>query len=182
MPERLIPTLLIAAVLALLFFLMWRGWRARRRRDATLAPYPVPEDALPASLRAQTLYVATTRHGEPLERLAIAGLGFRSRAELAVAADGVTIGIRGEAPVFVPRAAIRGIRPATWTIDRVVEGDGLLRLSWLLGVRADPSKASGEQTVDSYFRVTDPADRGRVIDAINDISPARAGAGTESEA
>ncbi len=94
------------------------------------------------------LYVATTRAGAPLDRVAVHGLGVRARGEIAVHPEGAVIAIDGREPWFVERGDVRGAGRATWTIDRVVEEGGLVMLAWTLG---------GAE-VDSYFRVTDASD------------------------
>ena len=71
-------------------------------------------------------------------------------------------GVTGEQPVFIPAAALTGVGAATVTIDRVVERDGLLRLGWT---------TSGGAAADSYFRVVDPAGRGLLTTAVEDILP-----------
>ena len=166
--DRTLPAVITGLVVIALFALMWRSWSARRRRDSGLAAgYPAPAtDAAGAAalVTVACLYVATTPRDRPLERLAITGLGFRARAEIAVTDAGVWLSLRGETPVHIPAAAIDLLTPATVAIDRVVEKNGLLRLGWHL---------AGSQTpVDSYFRITDTADRRGLTAAIRSIAPA----------
>ena len=73
------------------------AWRRRTRRDSgLLAPVgELPQGAIP-SLTASGFYVATTRHGEALERLAITGLGFRSRVDVTVTDAGVALDLVGQ--------------------------------------------------------------------------------------
>ncbi|MFF1633216.1 hypothetical protein [Leifsonia sp. NPDC058248] len=173
--DRLLPTVVTVLVILAIFALMLWGWRRRAARDrAAGAGYTAP--ATPGATIAETdaLYVATTKGGEQLERLALPGLSFRGRAHVTVADDGVTIAVTGEDPVFVEAAALDGVGEATFTIDRVVEKDGLLRLSWT---------TSGGAAADSYLRVVDPADRAPLIAAIETLLPAgsQAGPTTESE-
>ena len=88
------------------------------------------------------LYLATTPTGEPLDRVAVRGLGFRARTTVAVCTAGlVFIGDR-----FIPAAEISEVGAASWTIDRGVSKDGLSVVSWTLG----------ETQLDSYFRFDDP--------------------------
>ena len=146
--DRVLPVLLIVAVVALALAGMALGWRARRRRQQGLGEPATP----PAELGAvrheeELLYVATTLEAQPLERVAAAGLGFRGRARLRIAEAGLVLELAGRAPFFVPRADIRGAGRASWAIDRVVARDGLLVVTWLLGTTP----------VDSYLRPDDPA-------------------------
>jgi hypothetical protein len=119
------------------------GWTARRRRQRSIpAPEPMPEDI--GTLRGEFdgFYVSTTLDGQPLNRVAVRGLGFRARATIAVADRGVVLALPGN-NVFVPRASIREVTRSNYTIDRVVEPGGLVLLAWTLG----------STDLDSYLRV-----------------------------
>ncbi|BDV30577.1 hypothetical protein [Microbacterium terricola] len=137
------------------------GWWRRTRRDRGLTA-PVGELAADATTLGvfPALYVATTRHGEPLERLAIRGLGFRSRADVTVTTAGVALDLTGRPRVVIGRDAIVEVAQATVAIDRVVERDGLVRLTW----RIDPAT-----TVDSYLRPQDASARA-LSDAIGALT------------
>jgi hypothetical protein len=187
--DRFWPTTIVVIFTALVLWLMTVSWRRRVRRDAALVPsHSAPADLGKELAAVDVFYVATTAHGVPLERLAIKGLGFRGRASVTVATAGVSLRITGESDVFIPAGAIVEAAHATWTIDRVVETDGLVLLAWSIGIggtgSGTSSGGSGTETiVDSYLRVIAPEDRARLIDAIHQISPAPSGAGntTESE-
>lgn len=129
------------AVLALLAMLF--AWRRRLRRDSGLsAPLGVPEHAEVQS-REEVLYVSTTAHDQPLERLAISPLAYRARGELAVTDRGVALCLDGAPTVFIARSRIVDVDRATVTIDRVVEPGGLIRISW---------NVDDQTIVDSYLR------------------------------
>lgn len=177
--DKLVPTLVVAAVLVVVLLLIVWGWRRRVRRDRTAGGgYALPASgtgepaAAPPLVSVESFYVATTKGGEHLERLALPGLSFRGKATVSVASHGVTIAVTGEQPVYIPAAAVTGLGAATTAIDRVVERDGLLRLSWT---------TSGGAAADSFFRVVDPADRAPVIAAVESILPAGSQAGTSTE-
>ncbi|MGO4691005.1 PH-like domain-containing protein [Glaciibacter sp. 2TAF33] len=185
--DRAIPTVIVIIVVLGVLALMARSWWKRRARDAGLqASYPVPDTDAVGLATVPALYVATTPRDQPLERLAIRGLGFRARADLTVRPDGVLLALAGERPVFIPVGAVLRLSRATWTIDRAVESDGLLLLGWRLPEAPASGATAGSPAtdVDSYFRVTDPADRARLTDAIRSIAPAAnfPSGTTESEA
>ncbi|MBG6238090.1 hypothetical protein IWX78_001045 [Mycetocola sp. CAN_C7] len=169
MPDRILPAAIVLAFLALLLLGMWLAWRARSRRDAGVpAGTPLPADGIHPIESTAVLYVATTKTGQPLERLAIRGLAFRASADLTVANEGVVLSVPGQEPVFIAAGQIRSAQPATWTIDRVVETDGLLSVSWL----------AGHTDVDSYVRVIDPTRHSRVLTALTSLVPTASASST----
>jgi hypothetical protein len=187
--DRTIPTVIVVVIVVGLLALMARSWWKRRTRDAGLeAGYPLPAEAAEGSAEAlaavPAFYVATTPRDQPLERLAIRGLGFRARAKLFVHPHGVTLALSGEKPVYIPATAIQRLARATWAIDRAVETDGLLQLGWQLSGPSAGQPARQTTDVDSYFRIPDPADRARLTDALHSIAPAAnfPSGTTESEA
>ena len=141
---------IVLVTLALIAVLVWAWWR-RTRRDSGLEP-PVGEAPAGATTLSthEALYVATTRHDDPLERLAIRGLGFRSRADLTVTSAGVALDLTGQPRFFLPTERIVEVAQATVAIDRVVERDGLVRISW---------RVDADTVVDSYIRPQDASAR-----------------------
>jgi hypothetical protein len=157
--DRLLPALAILIVLVTVFLLLLRGWRARSRAQQALGvPEAPPADLGDATFTDDLLYVATTRADAPLDRVTIAGLGYRARAVVTTAPEGVVLDLAGRGPVFIPKAAVRGVGRATWTIDRVVDTDGLVFLRWVLGTTE----------LDSYLRSTDPD---RLVTALTPLAP-----------
>jgi len=181
--DRAVPTLIIAVVLLGVFTLMFRSWRRRSTRDSGIvAGYPAPVGTETALASARGYYVATTPRDTPLERLFIPGLAFRARAEITATDAGVTLDLTGTRPVFVPADAIERLTPATWAIDRVVETDGLVLLGWRLAPTSDTDRATEPgRSVDSYFRIIDPSDRARLVDAIRSIAAEATGPADRNE-
>ncbi len=141
---------MIAAALALLA-LGYVAWRRRSRRDAGVsAPFGEAPDGAATRATASGFYVATTRHGDALERLAIRGLGFRSRVDVTVTDQGVALDLVGQPRMFLAADRIESVTLATTAIDRVVEPGGLVRIAWTAH-RGDGST----ETVDSYLRPQD---------------------------
>ncbi|ALJ20182.1 PH-like domain-containing protein [Microbacterium sp. No. 7] len=151
--------IMIGFAVVLLALGLW-GWLRRARRDSGIA---VPVGEAPANAATRTvvsgLYVATTRHAEPLERLSIRGLTFRSRADVTVTDAGVALDLTGQPRIFFDRERIAAVEQATVAIDRVVERDGLVRLSW---------RTDAGDVVDSYFRPQESSARA-LTDAISGI-------------
>ena len=158
--DRLLPTLLIVALVVSAAALMLVGWRSRRRRQAGIpTPLIVPRSLQPALVEAEGWYVATTPGGEPLERIAAHGLGFRARAQVTVHPEGLVLERRGSAPTYLPTAHVRSVGRATWAIDRVVEPEGLVVVGWMLG----------SQVVETYLRIPDRSDAERLMAAVQTL-------------
>jgi hypothetical protein len=165
--DKFWPTLIIVFVLALVFLAMWWGWRRRSTRDDALrAEHTLPQELGAQRCNVDVFYVATTEYERALERLAVRGLSFPGRARVTVADAGIVLAVTGERATFVPASAIVSVSAATVAIDRVVESDGLVRLSWRIAGPTD----NGNTVVDSYLRTVDPGDRAPLLDAITAIS------------
>jgi hypothetical protein len=141
--DKTIAAILVIAVLALLLVLMGVSWNRRKKRQSGIPDLaPVPTDLGAPLASFEGLYLATTPAGEPFERVAAHGLGFRSRTTIEVFDGGVLmLGDR-----FIPAGSITASGAASWTIDRGVEPEGLNVLSWDLG----------DTHLESYFRLDDP--------------------------
>ncbi|WP_431221392.1 hypothetical protein [Leifsonia xyli] len=161
--DKVLPTIAIVAVVVIVLALAVAGWRRRVRRDsASGGGYSTPGTLSAPTAEADVLYVATTKAGQHLERLALPGLAFRGAGTVTVRPEGVAIAVTGEQPVFVPAGVVSGVGAASVAIDRAVERDGLLRMGWT---------TSGGTAADSYFRVVDPARRAQLAAAIEQIAP-----------
>lgn len=162
--------LILASVLIPIAFIalgMALGWRALRRRQSQVGGLaPVPAELGAVLLTEDLLYVSTTPAERPLERIAVHGLGFRARAVLTVAENGIVLHLAGEQPGFLAKATLLGVGRASWTIDRAVSDDGLVFVRW------SQTTAGGEPLeLDSNFRSADPD---ALVSAIERIAPAPA--------
>lgn len=169
MTEWWVGVVAAVAVVGVVVFLMVWSWRRRTRRDESLAAYAPPVGLGRAVLEVEALYVATTPEAQPLERLAVAGLSFRGSARAEVHRSGVLLRIAGEMPSWIPADRIAGAGTATYVIDRGVEPEGLVALTWIVDDRSEPDTPT---RVDSYLRCRYPGDSARLIGAVNDIAAA----------
>ncbi|MBN9142011.1 MAG: hypothetical protein J0H23_14440 [Micrococcales bacterium] len=164
MDERVIPALVVLAMVLIAFAFMALGWRNRRRRQSALDVVPVPPAEVGEELaRERVLYVATTLAEQPLERVVVQGLAFRAQGEVRIARGGIVLDLAGARPAFIPVADIRGVGLATWAIDRGVEEGGLVFVRWELGGTA----------VDTYLR---SGQSEALLDALTELSPSAAAA------
>lgn len=148
--------ILTAVIALLLLVLMFTSWRRRLRRDAALAaPLGVPEHAQ-VQARFEVLYVSTTRHEEPLERVTVRPLAYRARGELVITDRGAALALDGAPTVFLSADRLVEVSRATVTIDRVVEPGGLIRLVW---------NVADDHRVDSYLRSA----KGETADMISEL-------------
>ncbi|MGW9185105.1 PH-like domain-containing protein [Agromyces sp. NPDC055661] len=164
-----IGAVVAVAIIAVVAWLMIRSWRRRTERDETLSAYPVPA-TLPAPMfETEVLYVATTPASQPLERLAVQGLAFRGAARIELSPEGLVLRIAGEPPTWLPAERLVAAGEATYAIDRGVEPEGLIAVTWIAHT-ADPEAEAPH--VDSYLRARYPGDPARIIAAVNDIAAA----------
>jgi len=150
--DRPLLMVIVIAFLVLLLTLMLFGWRRRQKSQAGFPrPRAVPADLGSPLLVADAFYVATTLAQQPLERITVAGLGYRARAVVSVAERGLSLSIPGQEAIFIPAEDIVALEHATWTIDRVVERDGMVLVRWSIG-----AAGTTLTVLDSYLRIIDP--------------------------
>jgi hypothetical protein len=152
----------LIVVVLVVFALIAAGWWRRTNRDAGLvAPFGEVPDGSAHIATFAGLYVATTAHDEPLERLAVRGLSFRSRADVTVTDSGLALDLTGQPRIYLAADRIASVGQATVAIDRVVEPEGLVRIAWHI---------DDSTVVDSYFRPQDASARA-LADAAAGILP-----------
>jgi hypothetical protein len=170
--------LVAIVIVGLAAWLMVRSWKRRTVRDERITSYPLPSSLGASILETEVLYVATTPAGDPLERLAVAGLAFRGAARIEVAPEGMVLRVAGEPASFLPADRIVSAGEASYAIDRGVEPEGLVVIAWIADV-AEPEHEP--QHVDSYLRARYPGDSARIIAAVEDIAAARTAPRPEQE-
>jgi len=184
MDARIGPAIIIAAVFVAVVALMALGWRARRRRQADL-PAPVAATSGNAGEEIASWtgvhYVATSTTGDALDRIAVGGLGYRGRADVAVHEGGILIAIAGEESILIPVAAIDAVEEGTATIDRAVETGGLSVVRWTLGTTPAGDELPGAKSVETALRIVDRDARADFLRHARDLVAAPAAPRIESE-
>ena len=134
---------IVVGALVLFLALIALGWYTRKRRQSGIAAPQRPPAALGVVLgEFPGFYVATTIANDRFNRVAVHGLGFRAKSAVVVTETGIVVPIAGQPDIFIPAGDITAVARATWTIDRVVETDGLTMIAWNLA----------DTAVESYFR------------------------------
>ena len=146
--------LLVLLVVPLAFGLMWRGWRARGRRQGDVGEPAVapPATGLGAALVAPVdgLYVCTVRAGEWLDRVVVHDLGVRSNTVLHVGTAGLWFSRQGARDLFVPACDVLAVRVESGIAGKYTIGEGLLVVRWRSG-RAGPD-GTPAPALDTGFR------------------------------
>lgn len=162
MDERILPGLLTLALIAVVFALMWWGWRGRLKRQGTLGELPaVPADLGQATISVPGQYVVTTAAGDWLDRMAVHSLGVRTPATVSVHGAGVVIERRGAQTLFIARHALAEITTQAGMAGKFVEKDGLVVIGWKLGQTA----------VDTGFRTTEAGAKRPLLEALQALLP-----------
>jgi hypothetical protein len=93
-----------------------------------------------------------------MDRVPVGPLSFRAKASFSLHPEGLVVGAQGEAPVLLGSEGGIEAGLATWTIDRVVEPEGLVMIRWTLGGTA----------LDSYLRIVN-TDTTKIIETVNSL-------------
>lgn len=146
----------MALLLAALAYLAVRGWRSRSASQSGILPELPHGFATEAeALESEVFYVVTTLANQPLERVMKHGLGNRGKAHAAFGSSGLSLQRVGEKDLFLSTNSIKSIATATATIDKAVERDGLVVITWTNGL-AD---------FDTYLRILNRDFRAAVLGA-----------------
>jgi hypothetical protein len=148
--DRLWGAAVAVALIAIVFTLMWLGWRRRVRRDAARGSISDQLDLDLGNILGswKGLYVSTSERLNVLERIAAPGLAFRAQARILLAERGLVFELRGEDATVIPLSRVDGVATTQLTIDKVVERGGLTVIDWrMIG-------ENGELDVSSFFRLS----------------------------
>ncbi|MEU8758422.1 hypothetical protein [Streptomyces sp. NPDC048659] len=146
------------------YWLMRQGWKWRGSLQSGLPALPEPpaEPAGPgeAKLTLAGRYHGSTTAGQWLDRIVAHGLGVRSRAELTLTDQGVTVVRPGAQDFLIPAAALREARLDKGIAGKVLTEGGLLVVTW----------EHGDTLLDSGFRSDHAAEHAAWVEAINSMS------------
>jgi hypothetical protein len=128
---------LVLLLVPLVWGLMYRGWRARGRRQADVAePAVAPPggDVGPDAVEpVEGVYVSTVRHGDWLDRVVAHGLGARSEVTVEAGRAGVWLRRSGARDVFIPAADLRGVTRSRGQAGKFTVEEAMIVLTWRSG-------------------------------------------------
>jgi hypothetical protein len=150
----------LALFVALVYWLMRQGWKWRGTLQGDLPELPaVPESTGPATLELSGRYHGSTTAGQWLDRIVAHGLGTRSRVELTLTDQGLSVVRPGATDFFVPAGQLREARLDKGIAGKVLVEGGLLVVTW----------AHGDRLLDSGFRSDHAAEHTAWVEAINSM-------------
>jgi hypothetical protein len=156
-----IMAIISLCVFALLAGLAVRAWRKRASDQA--AEFTSPLEALEffgeVLAQAKAFYVATTRGSHHLERINAYGLGARGSAQVLVFSEGLLFVRNGERPLAIERAQLTKVQFSQATIDKAVEPDGLLSVSWY----------QDSVSLATHLRIVEISDRNAISSAVKQV-------------
>lgn len=164
MQEKLIPTLVLAVLCALIFWAMWAGWKGRQKRQTQvgeLAPVPSQYDDAPSTLAVPGVYISTTVMGDWLDRVVTHTLGVKAAGTFFVFDDALIIARDGAEDIWIPETDIIAVRTESGMNGKFVEKDGLVIVSW----------SFNGTPVDTGFRTQYAADKKSLLSALRAIAP-----------
>jgi hypothetical protein len=137
---RVQAVLLLVLLIAVVYTLMYAGWRRRARRFpsaavATTAGAPGIAADTPdtAEVEAEGIYVTTTTVASRLERVAAAGLGVRARATMTVGGGQVRWVREGAGDVHVLFDWLTGVSRERGMAGKWVGQNRLVVVTWRAG-------------------------------------------------
>ncbi|WP_055557537.1 hypothetical protein [Streptomyces sp. NBRC 110028] len=145
-------------VIALVYWLMREGWNWRGTLQGDLPELPeAPAEPGPAKLALTGRYHGSTTAGQWLDRIVAHGLGTRSRVELTLTEEGVSVVRPGAQDFFIPAASLRGARLDKGIAGKVLAEGGLLIITW----------SHGDRRIDSGFRSDHAAEHAAWVEALD---------------
>ncbi|MFM1917397.1 MAG: hypothetical protein RJB01_912 [Actinomycetota bacterium] len=155
-PQRLLLIGIMLGLIALTLAAMRMGWRRRQARQAHI-PAPESTPALtwtPIGPKVDGLFLGTALSGDWLDRVAVHGLGVRSRGSISWGAGGVLIEREGAGNIFISE-------PLAVRVDSGIAGTVRAKGSVLV-----VTYRLGEVVVESGFRADVGAEHMAVLDGV----------------
>jgi hypothetical protein len=153
--DKVIGASIAVLLLVLALTFMALAWRARMRQGTRYHIWPALTGDVLESV--DVLYVATTLGTNSLERIALRGFTYRGFAKLEIFANGVQVRLSTNDILSIPAEAFRRYEFSQVAIDKVVEKEGLIGLTWESAPGVDAT-----QELTTFVRLRDSSSRNRL--------------------
>jgi hypothetical protein len=130
----MIRELIGTIAILLVFVVVWRVYISVQRRKAQQqSQLQKPKPASGGIELGDVFYASTVFGDSQLNRVWAHGLGGRGKAKLFLDQVGISLERSGEPSFLIPKQDLLGMSRVSATIDKGVERNGLLALTWKLG-------------------------------------------------
>lgn len=155
-PQRVLLIGIMVVLIGLTFAAMRRGWRRRQARQSHIpAPPAVPPATWqPVASKVDGLFLGTSLMGDWLDRVAVHGLGVRSRGSISWGSGGVLIEREGAPNIFI--SELLAVRVDSGIAGTVRAKGSVVVISYRLG----------DAVVESGFRADVGAEHLAVLDGV----------------
>jgi hypothetical protein len=150
--DKFIGASIAAFLLVVAFSFMALAWRARKSKSARYQVWPALSGDVLESL--DVFYVATTLGANSLDRIALKGFTYRGFAKLEIFDNGVQVRLSTNDILSIPADAFRRYEFSQVAIDKVVEKEGLIGLTWESAPGVEPT-----QELTTFVRLRDSSKR-----------------------
>lgn len=130
----MVRELIGTAMILLVFLVVWRVYvSVQRRKVQQQAQLEKPKPSIGGVELGDVFYASTVFGDSQLNRVWAHGMGGRGKAKLFIDPQGISLERVGEQSIFIPKGDLLAMGRVSATIDKGVEKNGLLALTWRLG-------------------------------------------------
>lgn len=130
----MVRELIGTAMILLVFLVVWRvSVSVQRRKVQQQAQLEKPKPSIGGVELGDVFYASTVFGDSQLNRVWAHGMGGRGKAKLFIDPQGISLERVGEPSIFIPKGDLLAMGRVSATIDKGVEKNGLLALTWRLG-------------------------------------------------
>lgn len=130
----MVRELIGTAMILLVFLVVWRVYvSVQRRKVQQQSQLQKPKPSIGGVELGDVFYASTVFGDSQLNRVWAHGMGGRGKAKLFIDPQGISLERVGEPSIFIPKEDFLAMGRVSATIDKGVEKNGLLALTWTLG-------------------------------------------------
>lgn len=130
----MIRELIGTIAILLVFLVVWRVYvSVQKRKKQQQSQLQKPRPSAGGVELGDVFYASTVFGDSQLNRVWAHGLGGRGKAKLFIDPAGISLERTGEPSVLIPKEDLLAMSRVSATIDKGVEKNGLLALTWKLG-------------------------------------------------